>query len=94
MLIGNAKLAPVAVQQVQAYLARRNGLKDNGPDVDPGWTNTARYTVESFKADELRVILAERIKAAQEKVTVKKSRLEQAREKVKALRDKLKGLPR
>lgn len=51
VLIGHAKLAPVAFRQVQAYLARRDGLAGNGPDLDPGWTNTARYTVESFRVD-------------------------------------------
>jgi hypothetical protein len=54
VLIGNAKLAPVAFRQVQAYLQRRDGLKSNAIDTDPGWTNIARYTVESFRADVLR----------------------------------------
>lgn len=88
VLIGHAKLAPVAFRQVQAYLARRNGLKDNGPDVDPGWTNIARYTVEAFKADVKREALNERITA---KKTARQMVLEQARllrEQIKRLAEK------
>ena len=87
VLIGHAKLAPVAFRQVQAYLARRDGLKDNGPDSDPGWTNTARYTVESFKADAQRVRITER-------VTAKKSRIATLRDQIRALRAKRKALPK
>lgn len=54
VLIGHGKLAPAAARQVQAYLQRRDGLKSNAIDTDPGWTNIARYTVESFRADVLR----------------------------------------
>lgn len=43
-LIGNRKLSPAARRQVSAYLAKRNGLADNGPDVDPGWVADARFT--------------------------------------------------
>jgi hypothetical protein len=61
VLIGHGRLAPSAARQVSAYLARRDGLKGNGPDTDPGWTNTARYTVEAFKADVARAALDVRI---------------------------------
>lgn len=61
VLIGHGRLAPVAFRQVQAYLARRDGLKGNGPDVDPGWTNVARYTVQAWRNDVEREQLAERI---------------------------------
>lgn len=61
VLIGHGRLAPVAFRQVQAYLARRDGLKANGPDVDPGWTNVARYTVQAWRNDLEREHLAERI---------------------------------
>lgn len=65
VLIGHGRLAPSAARQVSAYLARRDGLKGNGPDVDPGWTNTARYTVEAFRADVARAEIAVRIKKKQ-----------------------------
>lgn len=87
VLIGHGKLAPVAFRQVQAYLARRDGLKDNGPDADPGWTNTARYTVESFKADLQRASIAER-------VDKKQARRRTLREEIKALWAKRKALPK
>ncbi|MDR7253695.1 hypothetical protein J2X46_002685 [Nocardioides sp. BE266] len=51
VLIGHGRLAPAAARQVQAYLARRDGLVSNAIDSDPGWTNTARYTVQAFHAD-------------------------------------------
>lgn len=35
VLIGNRKLSPAARRQVDAYLAGRNGLADNGPDTGP-----------------------------------------------------------
>lgn len=92
VLIGHKLLAPVAFQQVQAYLARRDGLKDNGPDTDPGWTNTARYTVEAFKADAQRAALTERIEL---KKTARKMVLTQAQlilEQIKRLADKRKSL--
>ena len=57
VLIGHGRLAPVAARQVTAYLARRDGLKSNAPDIDPGWTNTARYTVQAFQADVERAKL-------------------------------------
>ena len=87
VLIGHAKLAPVAFRQVQAYLARRDGLKGNGPDVDPGWTNTVRYTVESFKADVLRAEFRARI-------TRKQTKRRTLKGQILALRDRLRGLPR
>lgn len=57
VLIGHGRLAPAAARQVQAYLVRRDGLKSNLIDTDPGWTNTARYTVQAFRADVERVKL-------------------------------------
>lgn len=87
VLIGHGKLAPVAFRQVQAYLARRDGLKDNGPDTDPGWTNMARYTVESFKADLQRASIAER-------VDKKQARRRTLREEIRALWAKRKALPK
>lgn len=85
VLIGHAKLSPSAFRQVQAYIARRNGLKSNGPDVDPGWTNTVRYTVESFKADVLRAEFRARI-------TRKQTKRRTLKEQIVALRDRLRGL--
>lgn len=85
--IGHAKLAPVAFRQVQAYLDHRNGLKDNGPDVDPGWVGDARYTVELFRAEAQRVRINERVAA-------KKSRIGELWGQVKALRLKRKALPK
>jgi hypothetical protein len=87
VLIGHAKLAPVAFRQVQAYLARRDGLKGNGPDVDPGWTNVARYTVEAFKADVLR----EELKA---RIARKRTKRQALRDQIDRLRNRLRGLPR
>lgn len=87
VLIGHAKLSPPAFRQVQAYLARRNGLKDNGPDVDPGWTNTARYTVESFRAD----IQREAFKA---RITRKRTKVQAIKARIEVLRNRLRGLPR
>lgn len=43
VLIGHGRLSPSAARQVTAYLDRRDGLKGNGPDSDPGWTSTARF---------------------------------------------------
>lgn len=57
VLIGHGRLAPAAARQVQAYLARRDGLVSNAVDTDPGWTNTARYTVQAFRADVERAKL-------------------------------------
>lgn len=92
--IGHAKLAPVAFRQVQAYLDHRNGLKDNGPDVDPGWVGDARYTVELFRAEARRVWIAEQIAAKRAKVTEKKTLIARLRERIKALRAERKGLPK
>lgn len=67
VLIGHGRLAPSAARQVTAYLARRDGLKSNLPDTDPGWTNTARYTVEAFKADALRPVRLEKLAATRKR---------------------------
>ena len=52
VLIGHAKLAPSAANQVNAYLSKRDGLKNNGPDVDPGWVGTARFDWQRFVEDQ------------------------------------------
>src|SRR5690349_9707550 len=61
VLIGHGRLAPAAARQVQSYLGRRDGLAGNGIDVDPGWTNTARYTVQAFRADVERAKIDARV---------------------------------
>lgn len=94
VLIGHAKLAPVAFRQVQAYLAGRNGLKDNGPDTDPGWTGGVRYTVESFAADMARARIAEHVAAKQAKIAAKKSVVARLRGQIRVLREKMAGLPK
>lgn len=84
VLIGHGKLAPSAARQVDAYLGRRDGLVSNLPDSDPGWTNTARYTVEAFKADGL----TERIEV---KKTARRAALDEAKRlmaAIKRLREK------
>lgn len=52
VLIDHGNLAPSAARQVQAYLARRNGLKDNAPDPDPGWIGSARFSWRDHVAAE------------------------------------------
>lgn len=69
VLIGHPRLAPSAGRQVTDYLDRRNGLKGNGLDTDPGWTDSARFDwgawVAGIEADEaLRRELHEAQKAA------------------------------
>jgi hypothetical protein len=86
VLIGHGRLALSAARQVSAYLARRDGLKGNGPDVDPGWTNTARYTVEAFKADVARAALDVRIEA-------KRTRRRALLDEIKRLVGKKRSLP-
>lgn len=51
VLIGHPALAPSAARQVTAYLARNDGLASNNADVDPGWTNSARFDWDGFVAD-------------------------------------------
>lgn len=85
VLIGHRDLAPVAFRQVQAYLQRRDGLKSNAPDADPGWTNTARYTLEAFRADAQRELIDARIDK-------KQARRRTLREEIKALWAKRKAL--
>lgn len=87
VLIGHGKLAPAAARQVDAYLGRRDGLKSNAPDTDPGWTNTARYTVEAFKAEGQR-------QAIDKKIDHKRGRIKDLWKQVKGLRDKRKSLPK
>lgn len=60
VLINHSMLAPSAARQVEAYLDRRDGLKGNSPDTDPGWTGTARFSYRDFLAEqELRRDLKE-----------------------------------
>lgn len=87
VLIGHGRLAPAAAHQVQAYLARRDGLVSNAIDVDPGWTNTARYTVEAFRADTERA----KIDA---QVAKKRGKIATLREQVKRALTRRKSLPR
>lgn len=51
VLIGHPNLHPTAARQVTAYFARSDGLAHNGPDADPGWTNTARFDWDAYVAD-------------------------------------------
>lgn len=44
VLMGNRKLAPSARRQVDAYLAGRNGLANNGPDNGPRRFTRHRFT--------------------------------------------------
>lgn len=64
VLIGHPKLAASAARQVTAYLAKTDGLKSNLPDVDPGWTNSARFDWDAYAADiDLRDEIADAVKA-------------------------------
>lgn len=47
VLVGNARLAPSAQRQVDAYLAGRNGLANNGPDDGPREHVGARFKWEN-----------------------------------------------
>lgn len=85
VLIGHGKLAPVAARQVQAYLARRDGLKSNAIDTDPGWTNIQRYTVESFRADVERAKIDVRVEKKRGKVAVLREQIARALARRKSL---------
>lgn len=87
VLIGHGRLAPSAARQVQAYLARRDGLASNRVDTDPGWTNTARYTVQAFRADVERPKLDAR-------ETKKLGKIKRLWSEVKRIRARRKSLPR
>lgn len=87
VLIGHGRLAPAAANQVQAYLGRRDGLKSNLVDTDPGWTNTARYTVQAFRADVERGKIDLRVAKKRGKIAV-------LREQVKKALARRKSLPR
>lgn len=94
VLIGHGKLAPVAARQVEAYQQRRDGLKSNAIDTDPGWTNIVRYTVEAFRNDVKRDDLTERIDA---KKAERKTALATARKllgQIKRLTAKRAGIPK
>lgn len=86
VLIGHGRLAPSAARQVQAYLGRRDGLVSNRVDADPGWTNTARYTVQSFRADVERGKIDAR-------VAKKRGRIAELRAQIKRALARRKGLP-
>lgn len=94
VLIDHPRLSPEAEAQVVLYLKKRNGLKSNLPDTDPGWTNTARYTVESFDADVARARIAEHVAAKQAKIAAKKSMVARLRGQIRVLREKMAGLPK
>lgn len=87
VLIGHGRLAPAAARQVQAYLARRDGLASNLVDTDPGWTNTARYTVESFRSDVERAKLDAR-------EAKKRGRIKELWEQVRRIRARRRVLPK
>jgi hypothetical protein len=87
VLIGHGRLAPVAFRQVQAYLARRDGLKSNLPDVDPGWINTARYTVQSWRGDVQR-------EAIDVRVAKKRGKVARLREQIAAALTRRRRLPK
>lgn len=66
VLIGNARLAPAARDQVADYLAGRNGLADNGPDTGPrewvdrrfSWrTGAHRITRARLRLEQARALL-------------------------------------
>lgn len=78
VLLGHAKLAPSAIRQALAYLNHLNGLKDAGPDVDPGWVGDVRYNVEAFRKDVRREAITARVQK-------KRSRIAELRAKVKEL---------
>lgn len=87
VLIGHGRLAPSAARQVQSYLGRRDGLVSNAIDTDPGWTNTARYTVQAFRGDVERAKIDAR-------VTKKRGKIARLREQVKRALSRRKSLPR
>lgn len=87
VLIGDRRLSPAAARQVEAYLQRRNGLKDNAIDTDPGWTNIARYTIEAFHADTERAKIDARVDKKRGKIT-------RLREQVKRALTRRKSLPK
>lgn len=78
VLIGHGRLAPAAARQVQAYLVRRDGLKSNLVDTDPGWTNTARYTVQAFRADVERAKIDARVTKKRGKIATLKAQVKAA----------------
>lgn len=87
VLIGHGRLSASAARQVQAYLVRRDGLVSNAIDTDPGWTNTARYTVQAFRADTERGKIDAR-------VVKKRGKIARLREQVKRALARRKKLPR
>ena len=81
VLIDHARLAPSAARQVSSYLRGRNGLADDGPDLDPGWTGTARFSWRDH-VDTLRR------QAITERITVKRTRRDVLLDQIKRLRVK------
>lgn len=85
VLIGHGRLAPAAARQVQAYLARRDGLVSNAIDDQPGWTNTARYTVQSFRGDVERGKIDARLARKRGKIAELRAQIKRAIERRKSL---------
>lgn len=91
VLIDHGNLAPSAARQVQAYLARRDGLKGNGPDTDPGWTGSARFSWRDHVAAEKEALdkgLRRKLKEAQ-RAARKANRLSM-RDRLKKMRLRIK----
>lgn len=84
VLIGHPNLAPSAARQVDAYLARRDGLKSNLPDTDPGWVASARFDWDGHLAD-----LALRTELDQAKAAANKAGRESIAAAIKRLRSRL-----
>ena len=87
VLIGHPDLAPVAARQVPLYLNKRDGLKSNLPDTDPGWTATARYTVALFRADAERARIDVRVEK-------KRGKIARLRAQIAAALTRKRSLPR
>ena len=87
VLIGHGRLAASAQRQVFAYLGRRDGLKSNLPDTDPGWVNTVRYTVQSWRGDVQRASIDSR-------VTKKRGKIARLREQIALALARRKTLPK
>ncbi|WP_374457704.1 hypothetical protein [Nocardioides sp.] len=92
VLIGHPDLAPTAAAQTTAYLNHRDGLKGNGPDLDPGWVGNVRYTVQALRNDQHRAALEARIAAQRADLERARAEARSIRGRLKKLRDKLKGL--
>ncbi|HEY0889310.1 MAG TPA: hypothetical protein VGE38_06855, partial [Nocardioides sp.] len=92
VLIGHPDLAPAAAAQVTAYLNHRDGLKGNGPDLDPGWVGDVRYTEQALRNDQHRAALEARIAEQRAELEAAQRQAKSIRGRLKKLRDRLKGL--